>query len=214
MNECIPMEALGELDSLSPDDPRRRHVDRCPRCGALAFAYSEFMRTDPVAGAHVDDADTRLEAFIAARIAVRGAAAPTSGGASRWFELLSLRPAWALAAAVLVLSSVAVLRWQPWRSDEIVYRGAPSSGISVGAPRDLGDGRVELTWSPVRGAESYVVMILSKDLGAIAARETTSASLVVDLGALASDGPAFLQVTALLDGDVIAESPPVPVPSR
>lgn len=40
---CFSTEEIGEILGFDPDDPRRRHVEECPRCSALAARYREYL---------------------------------------------------------------------------------------------------------------------------------------------------------------------------
>ena len=210
-NECIPVEALGTLETLPPDHPMRRHAETCPRCNAMAFAYAQFVQGDTVEGANPADADRRLDAFIAQHVE-RGPAVPVSGapkhGRGRWFEMPSFR--FAAAAAVLVLIAAAVMRWQPWAGDEIVYRGGSATGITVEAARPANDGTIELRWAAVPGADSYQVTILAADLSEVTRLPaTTEARARFD--PTTAPGSAYWQVSAMREGGVIANSAPEPV---
>ena len=72
MHGCIPMEALGTLEALGPEDPRRLHVEHCARCSAMLAAYREFVRANTPQTANTRDADIRLARRIKRDIAKRG----------------------------------------------------------------------------------------------------------------------------------------------
>ena len=48
VNRCLSPESLAEIATLSPKDPRRRHLDECPRCGTLARRYRDFLDPAPL----------------------------------------------------------------------------------------------------------------------------------------------------------------------
>lgn len=210
MDGCIPMEALGTLDALGPEDPARRHVEHCARCSAMLVAYREFVRADAPGRALVHDADTRLAAFIAERIegvpGVKTAAGAPRRPRGRWFEMPTFR--FAAAAAAIVLIGVTVTRLLPRSSDEVVLRGDPHVVFSLEAPRTLPDGVIELKWAPVADADAYQVTILGIDLSEVLRVPATSDTRVtLNPGALPADATRW-QVSALREGGVIAESLP------
>jgi hypothetical protein len=214
MNPCIPVEEMGTLKQLPDDDPRRRHVATCPRCSSLMFAYEEFMQAQAVNHASTGAAEASLSAFIAAHIeggtAERISGAPRRGR-GRWYDLSLLR--FAAVAAAVALVAVAVVRWQPWESKEIVYRGEPAQQFSGLSAARVEDGSIEMHWGAVKNADSYRVTILAPDLSEIA-RLTPAPQLSArfDARSDASPSPAYWQVTALLEGAEILTSDPQPLP--
>lgn len=212
MDGCIPMEALGTLDALGPEDPRRRHAESCARCSALWVAYREFVRADAPRAARIDDADTRLAAFIKQRVdgvEVVGGSRRVRG---RWFEMPTLR--FAAAAVVLVVAAVAVTQWFPGSGgdDENALRGGPRIVVTLEAPRSLADGTVELKWTSVPHADSYQVILLREDLTEIVRMPATGEhAMTIDPSGLPAEATRW-QVTALREGAVAAESTPERLP--
>lgn len=216
MNECIPVEELGALDRLPADNPRRRHVATCPRCSALVFAHDEFIRAQAIEGADARGADAHLARFIAERVesmpveTTRPSGGPR-GGRGRWFGFALWRPA--LVGAMLVVMAVAVLRWQPWVTEEIVYRGEPGTQFT-GVSATAGDDVVVLRWNAIARADAYRVSILSEDLIEITRLPPTS-DLSLRFDPRSADGtlrPWFWQVTALAEGGEILSSDPQRLP--
>lgn len=212
MKECIPLEVLGTLGTLDPRDPRQLHIERCARCSAMVAAYREFVRADAPGRALVSDADARLAAFIAARVeSIEGAGMGTRAGAphrtrGRWFQMPTLR--FAAATAALVLVAVALTRFLPDASDEVVLRGDPHAAFALHAPRAQDDGAIELSWAPVANADAYQVTILGTDLSEVFRLPATSETRVlVDVRALSAEATRW-QVTAFTEGGPIAESAP------
>jgi hypothetical protein len=204
MQGCIAMEALGTLDSLSSDDPTRRHVAQCARCSAMLVAYREFMRADAPRAAHMTDADARLASFIAHR--VEGVEA---GGASRrfgrWFDLPNFR--FAAIAAGLVIVALAVARFMPPRTDHVILRGDAHSAFTT-ETRVLSVNAINLSWSPVADADAYEVIVLGADLSEIVRLPAGSeTSLTVDPSTLPAAAVRW-QVSALREGAVLVESVP------
>ncbi|HXV15095.1 MAG TPA: hypothetical protein VEC56_12885 [Candidatus Krumholzibacteria bacterium] len=210
MDACIPMEALGTLDTLGPDDPRRRHVERCARCSAMLVAYREFLRADAPRNAHVGDADTRLAAFIKERIeGIEATAGAPRKPRGRWFEMPSFR--FAAAAAVMVVIA-GVVAQQMRGPDEPVVRGETRTVVTLDAPRVLADGAIALSWTSVPDADSYQVVLLRDDLSEIVRTPAThEQSLTLDRGSLPSDATRW-QVAAFREGAVAAESTPEALP--
>jgi hypothetical protein len=214
MNDCIPVDQLETLKALPEDDPRRRHAATCPRCSSLLFAYDEFVRADSRAGADPVAAEMSLARFIAARVESgepgRAAGSP-SPDRGRWFDLRFLRIA-ATAVAVVFLA-VVLVRWQPWQSKEIVYRGEASAHFAGLAAQAASDGSVEMRWNAVPGADGYRVTILTQNLEEITHFETGRA-LSAHLDPRTSGAPAsyYWQVTALADGAEMLTSDPQRLP--
>ena len=203
MDKCIPLEALGTLETLSPDDPIRRHADACPRCSAAVTAYREFLRADAPRGANVGDADRRLARFIGER--VEGVETPRPSRV----RLPNLR--WAVAAAVMVVGAALIAK-QMDRSDGVVLRGEPRAELSVLAPRTLADGSVELGWNALNDADQYQVVLLRGDLIEVARMvPTTELRATVNRASLPDDVVRW-QVVALREGAIIVESTPQELP--
>jgi hypothetical protein len=215
MNECIPVERLGTLESLPAADPMRRHAAVCPRCNALVFAYGEFVRAGLADGADARSAEARLDAFIATHVERR----PAGAGATRQRRGLGaprvrLQQAVAAAAAIAMIAIV-VHRWHSGLSDGVVLRGSPAAVLSVEPAVREADGHVRLTWRARGGADAYTVSVLAADLSVIQRLgPTRDLTMDVDPGALppGASHAAFLVVSALREGDVVAESAPLALP--
>ncbi len=203
MDNCIPMEALGTLEALSPDDPIRRHAGACPRCSAALAAYRQFVIADAPRGADVDDADRRLASFIGERIEGVEKVHHTR------FRVSPFR--WAVAAAVIIAGAAIIVK-QMDSSDRVVLRGEPRLELNVLAPRVLADGSVELGWSAVPDADQYQVILLRKDLTEVARMvPTTELRATLDRSSLPSDAVRW-QVSARREGASIVESTPQELP--
>lgn len=207
MHGCIPMEALGTLEALGPEDPRRLHVEHCARCSAMLAAYREFVRANTPQTANTRDADIRLAAFIAERIE---GGTPASGGPrrarGRWFELPSFRYAAIAAAAVAVV--IAVTQWRGTQN-ETVLRGDARIVITLEAPRAVSDGAaIELAWTSLPDADAYQVILLRNDLSEIVRLPATSERRLILPRATMPDDATHWQVAALREGAVVAESVP------
>ncbi len=210
MDACIPMEALGTLDALGPDDPRRRHTEQCARCSAMLVAYREFLRADAPRHAQVGEADARLAAFIKERIeGVEATAGAPRKPRGRWFEMPTFR--FGAAAAVMVVIAGVVVQ-QRQGSDEPVVRGDARTVVTLGAARVLSDGAVALSWTSVPDADSYQVVLLRDDLSEVMRLPATGEeSALIDRGSLPADATRW-QVAAFREGAVAAESTPEALP--
>ncbi|HEU4929692.1 MAG TPA: hypothetical protein VFU38_07660 [Candidatus Krumholzibacteria bacterium] len=203
MDRCIPIEALGTLDALSPDDPVRRHAEACPRCSAALAAYREFLRADSPRGANIADADRRLARFINDR--VEGVEKVHHGR----FRLPTFR--WAVAVAAVIVGATVIAK-QMDRSDRVVLRGEERVDLSARAPRTLADGSVEFGWNAVPDADAYQVVLLREDLTEVARMvATTELAATLSRSSIPSDAVRW-QVVALREGAIIVESTPQELP--
>ncbi len=203
MDKCIPIEALGTLETLSPDDPMRRHADVCPRCSAAMTAYREFLRAEAPRGARVADADRHLARFIGERVEGVEVAPPVR---FRWPNLR-----WAVAAAVVVVGATLIAK-QMDRGDGVVLRGEPRVELSVLEARTLANGSIELGWNAVPDADQYQVVLLRNNLTEVARMvATTELRATLDRSSLPSDAVRW-QVAAFREGAVIIESTPQELP--
>ncbi|MCB9513646.1 MAG: hypothetical protein H6694_04950 [Candidatus Latescibacteria bacterium] len=82
-DSCPTVEVLADLAALPADDPRRRHVQDCPRCRARLLDYQDFLAGGaPVSAASLEDALDRLDAALRDATADPGPA-PRSRAAKR-----------------------------------------------------------------------------------------------------------------------------------
>lgn len=214
---CIDIDQIATVLKLPPDDPRRRHLDECPRCASRSLMYRRFLAGEPVPGADPASADAHLAAVMKAAIDRRSTedAGRERGGflarATRaWFG----RAAWA-GAAVAVVVTVAVMWWKPWTTQETVFRGDKTppgvQQLLLEAPETVADGGVRLTWHAVDGADSYVVRFRTPELDEIALLgPTADTSLVIFRSTLPQGTPPVVlwRVVALQNGDQIRRSRP------
>jgi hypothetical protein len=215
-------ETLAEAEGRPLDDPTRRHLEDCPRCQARLLAYRRFV---------VEPADLPAEDRAAARVRLQAALraemeqshvagrAPTARARrswlATWWRGLPLRPAYAVAAAlvgVLAISLGPVL----WRQAPETLRQAELTGsVELLAPVAEGDS-LALRWRASPGADAYRVTFYTVDLQPIeppAVRQDTV--LRVPVASLRRGGGAwtYVRVTALREGDAIADSGPRSVPT-
>lgn len=230
VQKCIDIEKIAEILELPVDDPRRIHLEECPRCGSALLIYRAFLKAEAVPGANPSDAEARLSAFIQSKIDSTSLVTATNGnisGAPVTVEAperkgflasvtgaLFLRPACITVALVLIAAG---LLWrQPWIVDKPVLRGT-SPAVETGNSLDLAtpqlqdNGSVRLAWQPFAGADSYQVCIYDQDLTELI-RLAPVSEPTIDLrrSMLPSGAPESLlwSVIALDGGDKIAISPP------
>jgi len=224
---CFLIEELEFVLSLPDDDPRRRHLDECPRCRALLASYRQFLAPDAApAGADTADAARRLEAALDREIGAGQMPAPvTPGGESGrtrrgWPRLLPRgvpqRTALAMAAALaLVLVLPHVLPLPAGSGGERILRGrdAAASGPVLTPPRSLYGGGLALAWTGAAGADGYRVVLYDTGLAEVATleagRDTTLILPAARLTALLeAHGELLWEVVALRGGDELERSRP------
>lgn len=224
-DRCFEVEELGEILQLNAADPRRLHIDACPRCQSRLLVYREFVEDSTVPeGARLQDAAARLGRAFQGEVAPpRSARLPKSRSTlSRLMDSLwapALKPAW-VGAGVLVMAFVAYTGYQAYWNSKApdVLRGAGPggsmrSGSVVLRPARVGpDGTITLSWGSVTGADTYRVRLLSSALADLATfGPLPDTSLAVAAEHLPRGLPAGTlvgwQVEALASGEVLATSP-------
>jgi hypothetical protein len=222
---CLRPEELGELEGCPPEDPRRRHLEECPRCRALWIAYRGFMETPdprtPGACAAEERLAEQLRAEIYGTASTPGSSTePPEGETAHGFlRILLGRPLVpALAAAGLILLAV-------WGIQELREAGpGPGDGIllretqTAGAPvvrglvaRRRADGGLALRWQTVAGADRYEVTFYGSGLAEVArldaGRDSTLTLTPERLHSLRDRSRAlFWRVTAYRMGDPVGDS--------
>lgn len=204
---CLNLE---ELAGMTTDDPRRVHLDACPRCQAVLKSFAEFMDPQDVPqGADVADAHARLAAALESEITPQENVVRPAPSFWTPFRVRTL----AAAAAVVIVAvglSMFGSGWGPGNGvlphQEPVLRG-------IGAPAApflcqlelLSGGRIQATWPGIAEATGYRVVVYDLDLKELEAFEAGSAThLMIQLPA----GGAFCRVIALKDGDELGRSNP------
>lgn len=221
---CPPVESIADLLELPHHDPRRAHLDACPRCRARAAAFVSFMSASDIPGADPGKAQAHLGDVLDAAIghppsATRASSRPREGTSvsrfRRWLAALgapALRPVFA-AAALLVTAGV-IWFAQPSREADRVLRG-PVGGAAMASPEGL-EARpvgsdVWLTWRSVAGADGYEIVIYAPDLSVLARlgpmADTTVAVSAENLSAVAPGTTLSWKVVVLEQGDAAGDSP-------
>jgi hypothetical protein len=236
--ECVAEESLGEVLSLPEADPRRAHLDNCPRCRALVVGYRQFLEPAPAAAHSYGTAEeTHLTAFRerlaggaagSAAAAAAAAAAPVgavdtsaetrmreTGGASWWSRIFapSMRPAWGLVAVAVLFGGLWLGPKMRPQETEPVLRGGTTAALAIGEEVILPDGGLRLSWQPHPEAEHYELRFYSTALAEISRRD-------VGTGPAATIAPADMpeayrvgevvlyRVVALKGGDDLESSAP------
>lgn len=221
--ECIDIERIAEVLELPADDPIRRHVELCPRCSALLLSYRAFLAAEDRPGADPGDAGRRLGRFIRSEIerpspdtSAAGAGPGRTGFLSAALRSLFHRPAWALAALVVI--AAAALWWRPWVSERPVLRGTPggtsAASLELFVPQPLEDGSLLLSWGPLATADAYQVRLYDGELSEIARFDAgTETALLLRRSMLPAGAPEAMlwRVAAFAEGDEIAASRPSPL---
>lgn len=233
MDRCLDPEEMGRVAQSSSDDPCLAHMRDCPRCRARLIAYREFVEQSAAApGSDSATAAVRLRRAFdlelmgpGSREARRTATGSTKSRLRAWFNNATLRPAWALGAALmLAVVFYAGHEWRHGSGPRHLLRGpAPQSGFSAAHGRidllplrALPSGGVELRWRGVPGADAYDVRIIGPDLGDLArfasVRDTVLVLLPNHVPSDAGPGAAAAwRVTALQGGRRLAESRVEPI---
>jgi len=229
--ECPPLESFEDLLALREDDPRRLHLQSCPRCRARAVAFRAFLDPGPLPeGARPGEARLQLSRAIrteAARALTRHAGRKVdrrgdSGGiwaaVAAWFH-----PGWrsvvglaSVVAVVFLVARVAVDRQQG--EAPVMRGGGPAGEFASSLPRvaATADGALSIGWEAVPGASRYAVAFYGLDmmeLLQVGAADLTRLTLPPSsLGRLGPSGAVvFVRVLAFRGEDRIAQSAPVSV---
>jgi hypothetical protein len=217
-DECIDIGQFDDVLRLPDGDPRRRHLETCPKCSSQLALYRQFTAAEAIGGAKPEEADARLAEVMRKAIYEGSAAADDrsrSGFFARFFGAIVTKPAWGAVAAALLLA-VAVAWWQPWTTEQPVLRGSDTSPagllrVQLVRPDTLADGSLRLAWNSLENAENYVVRIRNLELEEIATFGPVSdTTLVVRRSMLPKDAPSIVlwRVVAMHDGDEIGRSRP------
>ncbi len=225
MSERCHTEAeLAALTDVRPGDPRRAHVDGCPRCRARLVEYHAFIAAPPeVPARDLQDADARLGTFLDREVAgavVRSHPASDSLGERlrAWWRSPVAAPALAMASVLVLAGGVALVtivmrapRGGPAAvPEESVMRGDEADVLRLAVQARAPEGGARLRWSAVPAAERYEVQVFSATLEPLtrldAARDTVFVFAPERLAAIAHDETLLVSVRALRGGAPLAES--------
>jgi hypothetical protein len=224
--QCIAEEALGEVLALPADDPRRSHLDTCPRCHALVLSYQGFLAPDAnealAYGTHEAQALDRARERLLG-VAPTEEARPVVERPSRpWWAPLAapqLRPVFALAAIAVVTVAIFVAPQLRRPAPSPLVRGLGDRPMSLAEPAYGGDGSVRLVWRSSPEAQRYEVRFFSMALEPIgqadAGGDTTVTLSPARLPAAYGHGELVLYRVAALRGRdqmAISETRPIQRP--
>jgi hypothetical protein len=232
-DRCFRVDELEEIGRLAGDDPRRGHLDECPRCRARWASVQAFLSPpDEPAGADLADARARLPGALRREIFGEASRGETdrrerhgrgaeSGADSFVRRLRALR--WpslgpAFAAAVVLVVAVGIWRMlDPGGVEDqapLLRRdGEVREDVIVGSEAHrLEDGRLSLSWTCTLEADSFVVLLYGSDLSELARHEAgPDPELVLAPSALVArdegGAPVFWRAIGLRGGDEVARSP-------
>jgi hypothetical protein len=108
--QCIPAAEIGAAATAPRHDPRRRHLEMCPRCRALGREYRAFMEPLPLPPeARIDWAASTISRRLAREIGTPGGVIlPLRPRRSRFG--LPPRALWAAAGALVICAGVVLVR--------------------------------------------------------------------------------------------------------
>lgn len=169
-------EQFAWLMSLPPDHPERLAWSGRPEFESMRALYEQFE--SPPAPAADDRAAREAEAEMERRfrdalpsepVAPARPARPAARETARpWWSVIP-RPAYAMAAVVIVAAAGALYLTRP-RVQE--FRGAEGAPVIL-EPRRI-EGGLEIRWTPVAGAASYRLSFVDDSMLEIAAVEARS----------------------------------------
>ena len=203
-DRCFTPEELAEL---SADDPRRAHVDGCPRCQAVMKSFVAFMDpADIPKAADLADAHARLSGALEREI---GSGPKVVRPDSGFWTPFRARMIAAVAAVLVVAVGLSLFRAGPdgMAPGEPVLRGVgtPAAPFRCKVEKSEGVGGYQLTWAGIAEATDYRVVVYGADLEEIVGFDVESGT-TFELNP--PEGAAFCRVIALRDGDELERSAP------
>lgn len=223
-HRCQSAEALAELLALPAADQRRAEAEACPRCSALLAALRAFHEGDPsVPAAEADEADRVLAALLAAQGTVSARrdgrrATIARKVPERWTPRhRRLLAAVSALAAVVVVAFLARDAGDPGSVGARLRGGAgpaangARAAIALATPSAAPGGGLMLGWTPIAGADRYVVELFTAVLDTVAVLGPVSAERVEIPAELVTGphapGELLVKVRALANGRQLAASP-------
>jgi len=214
---CIEPQEVPVVLALPDQDPRRRHLDTCLHCRALAHAYREFMDpTDPGSLPDLEAVDAELKNRLAAVLEGEFASPRTSrpplrnrlvaGRTPRARAWLAMAAVLAVCAGVFLARDAVLLRDARLPGGTGLARGeadAPVGALDVAWVRD-GD-RWQLQWIPLAAVDATVVVFFDASLREVG-RTTGSTAPALLAAAEVPATARYLQVLAVAAGDTVARS--------
>lgn len=203
MEHCHEITELADLAGLPAGDPRRRHLESCPRCRGLAAAQGLFLEPgdtsdlEDLGGADAELA-RRLDPVLAA--SPSGAARPARRRGP-WYALAAV-----LAVGAIGLTTSELLRMRDGAGPRVGerLRGAETAGLEV----TVAAANVQIAWpdAPVLPDAGFFVFSLLgpglEEIGRRVVQQPGFAGPVADL----PPATAFCQAFAVSQGDTVARS--------
>ncbi len=164
---CYGAEEIGEILKLDGADPRRRHIESCPRCAKLASAYRDFLDgKGKFPGPDLAGAREKIRRAIAGDDEV---GIPLTLRRKAGKDGVKKR----LAQPILLTGAVLVLVWaliqvcdrEPPEKDIFETIASPplesTDPLAPHTPVPVDKG-VRLSWTGAPGATSYGVIVFSE----------------------------------------------------
>lgn len=199
MERCFEIREIAALAGLPADDPRLRHLEKCPRCRSLAQAHAEFLDpgdTSDLAG--LAAADAELQQRLGAALAAEPAR----------IVPVRRRRVWLAAAAVLALCAVGLAASDllRLRDGKVLQEGARLRGDDEVADLVVTevDTGLQLVWPDAPEVETIIYVFLDGDLAEIGRRDSTG-NLTLDAAAPEARA-VFCQALAVAQGDTLART--------
>ncbi|MCB1182550.1 hypothetical protein KDM41_03885 [bacterium] len=211
---CPSIEELGPMAELAAGDPRRAHVDSCPRCRGLLAAFAGFVAGSP---SHADPArEARLAAGLAALATPASRREPGTV-----VRILRSR----VTASLLATAAVLVLVVGLSREGDPLPGGPAGVTRTTLSAKDFGmearvvtDGGYRLSWTrPAAPGETFRVVFFGGDLVEVGRIEAGTAAGVDWTPPQRAGGDAAAmtwRIEVVREGDVVARSTPQPLPRR
>ncbi len=169
---CYSAEEIGNILKFAPEDPRRQHVEECPRCSALAAEYRDYLdKGGEYPGPSLMDAQQKLRKVIDK--GNQPGISLAAGGKRRggFFSRVGQPVAITIAILAIVYGLSLVCARQPPHRDlfEHIAKPAfdPDDPLAPHHATPLARS-IRLSWNPAPGAVSYDVIVfndLMKELG-------------------------------------------------
>jgi len=203
MEHCHEIAELANLAGLPAGDPRRRHLESCPRCRGLAAAQGLFL--EPGDTDDLEDLDG-AEAELARRLDQVLAAPPaTAAGPVRrrgpWYALAAV-----LAVGAIGLTTGELLQMRGGSAPAVGERLRGEEAIVLKVT--VAAANVQVTWSdaPLLPDDGFFVFsLLGPGLEEVGRRVVQQPGFAGPVAGL-PPAAAFCQAFAVSSGDTVARS--------
>lgn len=206
-DRCHPLEDLPQIMNLPEGDPRRQHLDRCPRCQTLARQFDAFMHPGPMpTAADLDGAGVELNQRLEAELDLSMSPVTRRSPNHSFWRLApgQGRPLLAMAAVLVICVGLLTIRHQmvgttPRGDSEVTILRGPASLILAQIENN------NLIWTlPEQADEATVVLYNAslQEIAKIAAPMTTT----LDLTTISHPETRYVRVLFMSRGDIIKQS--------